>query len=517
MNYRAGMPVVCRKNENITMKLIAKSLSTIALALSFSTSGVSAENYQPNWQSLDSRPVAPWFRDAKLGIFIHWGPYSVPAWSPKGTYAEWYQHWLQGKGLFGNGDFKGDEVYQYHVKTYGEDYDYYNFASQLTGDLFDPQEWVELFEKAGARYVVLTSKHHDGFALWPNQHTSDTRGFAWNSVETGPKRDIVGELSKAVKGSEKIKMGLYYSFYEWYHPLWLSDKQSYVDDYMLPQFKELVQQYEPDLLWPDGEWDLKPEQWRSQEFLTWLFNESRVKDKVVVSDRWGDGTKFKHGGYFTPEYGRLKDADYNQDKPWEESRGIGFSFGYNQNEDAEDYNSPRTLVLMLTDIVSRGGNLLLDIGPDERGKIPPIMQQRLLELGKWLEVNGEAIYGTNKWHTPIQWSEGDRTLDRGGQHYLGGDYILKQTLSVAEGKATKELFYTAKGNDVFVIAPIYPKQQLQIKHIKPSENTTITLLGHNKPLAYQYKNNRLLVTVPPLTYDELPSHHAWAFKVTNAK
>lgn len=502
------------------MKQTMKAVTSVFLALSVlsTTCNSNAQEYLPTWQSIDSRPIPSWFGDAKFGIFIHWGPYSVPAWSPKGTYAEWYQHWLQDKGLFGNGNFKGDEVYEYHKKTYGEDFDYYDFAPMLSADLFEPEEWVKLFQQAGAKYVVLTSKHHDGFALWPSKHASDSRGFAWNSADIGAKRDLVGELSQAVKASD-IKMGLYYSLYEWYHPLWLSDKKAYVSDHMTPQLKDLVERYQPDLLWPDGEWDLTSEQWGSKDFLTWLFNESKVKQHIVVNDRWGKETKFKHGGYFSPEYGRLDDLKSNSgaDKPWEECRGIGFSFGYNQNEDAEDYNSARTLILMLTDIVSRGGNLLLDIGPDRRGSIPPIMQQRLIEIGKWLSINGEAIYGTKKWHTPIQWSDGDRTLDREGQHYLGGDYILKQTLSVAKGKASKELFFTAKGNDAYIISPTYPKQQLRIKHIRPSKNTRVTLLGHDEPLDYQYNNNELLVSVPELTFDELPSQHAWAFKVTNAQ
>jgi len=471
---------------------------------------MNAQKYEANWESLDKRPVADWFEDAKFGIFIHWGPYSVPAWSPKGTYSEWYQHWLQGKALFGNGKFKGDEVYQFHKKTYGDHFDYYEFADQFTADLYDPEEWAQLFEDSGAKYVVLTSKHHDGFTLWPNEQAND-RGFAWNSMETGAKRDLAGELSEAVKKTD-VKMGFYYSLYEWYHPWWQNDRERFVHEHFHPQIKDLVEKYQPEILWADGEWDMEHEKWKTPELIAWLFNESSVKDKVVINDRWGKGTRQKHGGYYTTEY----EAGKTFDKPWEECRGMGFSFGYNQNEDAPDYNSTRALLLMLVDIVSHGGNLLLDIGPDGRGNIPPIMQQRLLEMGTWLKVNGEAIYGTRKWKSSVQWSEGDRKLDQ-STHYLGGDYILKQTVDPAPGKAVKEIFFTSKADDVYAITPKFPKNKLVIKEVKPSKKTTVELLGYKGQLTYTYENGNLIVQVPNLNYDELPCKHAWSFKISNVK
>ncbi|MDN5202292.1 alpha-L-fucosidase [Fulvivirgaceae bacterium BMA10] len=468
------------------------------------------KKYEATWESIDSRPVANWFGEAKFGIFIHWGPYSVPAWSPKGTYSEWYQYWMQSKALFGNGNFKGDEVYQHHIKTYGEDFDYYKFADEFTADLFDPEEWAKLFEASGAKYVVLTSKHHDGFTLWPNKQAND-RGFAWNSMETGAKRDLAGELSAAVKKTP-VKMGFYYSLYEWYHPWWQKDKERFVSEHFHPQVKDLVQKYKPDILWADGEWDMEAEKWKTPELLAWLFNESAAKDYIVINDRWGKGIRQKHGGYYTTEY----EAGKEFDKPWEECRGMGFSFGYNQNEDAHDYNSTRALLLMLIDIVSNGGNLLLDIGPDGRGNIPTIMQERLLEMGEWLQVNGEAIYATERWKESAQWSEGDRMIDHKG-NYLGGDYILKQTIDPVPGKAVKEAFFTAKGNNVYAIVPKFPKEKLILKGIKPAKNSKVTLLGHEGDLNYNYSNGNLVVDVPVLTVEEIPCQHAWSFKITNVK
>ena len=482
--------------------------SVLILLLSVTT--LNCQQYQPTWESLDKRPIPVWFEDAKFGIFIHWGPYSVPAWSPKGTYSEWYQYWLESKALFGNGNFNGDEVYQYHNKTYGPDFDYYDFGESFKADLYEPEAWANLFKSSGAKYVVLTSKHHDGFTLWPNEQAND-RGFAWNSLDIGPKRDLVGDYVSAVQGAG-LKAGLYYSLYEWYHPWWQNDRERFVDEHFLPQIKDLVQKYQPDILWADGEWDIEAEKWKSKEFLAWLYNESKAKDHILINDRWGRGDRQKHGGYYTTEY----EAGKTYDKPWEECRGMGFSFGYNRNEDASDYNSTRALLLLLIDVVSGGGNLLLDIGPDGRGRIPPIMQQRLLEMGKWLEVNGEAIYGTRKWKNAVQWSEGDRKIDHKGG-YLGGDYIIKQTLNPDPGKAVKELFFTTKGKDLYAISPKYPKGKLEIKDVEPSEQTTITLLGHDAELEYSYEQGLLVVEVPILTYDELPSQHAWSFKITNIK
>ena len=476
----------------------------------FSNHSYSQDSYEPTWESLDSRPIPEWFQNAKFGIFIHWGPYSVPAWSPKGTYSEWYQYWLQSKALFGNGDFKGDEVTRFHEETYGKDFPYYNFGDMFKADLFNPDEWAQLFEKAGAKYIVLTSKHHDGFTLWPNEQAND-RGFAWNSMEVGAKRDLVGELSTAVKKTS-VKMGLYYSLYEWYHPLWQNDKPRFVDEHFIPQIKDLVTKYSPDVLWADGEWDMEDEKWKSKQFLTWLFNDSPVKESIVINDRWGKGIRKKHGGYFTTEY-EAEAPEFT--KPWEECRGMGFSFGYNQNEDAQDYNSPKTLVLMLTNIVSTGGNLLLDIGPDGRGNIPPIMQERLLQIGNWLETNGEAIYNTRPWNSSFQWSEGERNF-KPKQHYLGGDFILKQTISPEPGYAVKELFFTQTAEAYYVISPKWPGEHMTIKGVKLPKGTKINLLATGEALKWKVSGKNIVVEMPEYQPNKMKESdsYAYAFRIS---
>ena len=485
-----------------------KNLLIIAFLLVWNFANCQTK-YEPTWESINSRPVADWFQDAKLGIFIHWGPYSVPAWSPKGTYSEWYQYWLQNRTLFGNGNFTGKEVYEHHTSTYGPHFSYYNFGEMFTARDFDADEWAKLFEDAGAKYMMITSKHHDGFCLWPSEEANKTWGFPWNAKDVGANRDLLKELELAVKKTD-VKFGTYYSLYEWFNPLYQKDAAKFAVEHMHPQFKDLVENYKPELIWSDGDWDQTPETWQSKELLAWLFNESSVGEDVVINDRWGKGCRFNHGGYFTTEYQSGLDGSH----PWEECRGIGFSFGYNVNEDVGDYASRRTLVYLLINVVSNGGNLLLDIGPDRFGNVPPIMQDRLLALGKWLKVNGEAIYGSRKWERACQWSaDGKRDWKPEGTHYLPADFILKQTIDQQPGYAVREVFFTKKDNDLFAIVPKWPKDELVLRNVKVKDGSTIILLGTDMKVDYQQKGKDLILKVPYLTTDELPCEYAWTFKI----
>ena len=258
--------------------------------------------YTPDWESIDSRPIPSWFPQAKFGIFIHWGLYSVPAWSPKGTYSEWYKYWLDTKALFGNGDFAGDEVYQYHCKTYGQDFTYADFAPLFTASEFDAGEWADLLQQSGARYVVLTTKHHDGFALWDSKEASRDYGRPWNSCEIGAHRDLVREFVDSVRQTP-LKVGLYFSLREWDNPLYTEELMPlYLDRHFYPQLKDLIHRFQPDLIWSDGPDSYDEETWRTREFLSWLYSESEVRDSVVVNDRWAKFKGEKHGDYLTSEY-----------------------------------------------------------------------------------------------------------------------------------------------------------------------------------------------------------------------
>lgn len=463
--------------------------------------------YEANWESLDKRATPKWWVDAKFGILVCWGFYSVPGWSVKGQYAEWYWARVE-RDKKRNGAW-----WQYHAKSYGEDFECSDFVPMFKAELFEPVRWAEVFRRSGAKYVILTAKYHDGFCLWPCAYANKAWGRPWNSVDAGPKRDLLGELGEAVR-NEGLRMGLYYSLYEWYNPLWLSDRAGYVDEHMLPQFKDVVRRYKPSVIFADGEWDLPAEEWRSEEFLGWLFNESPCKDEVAVNDRWGKGIRHKHGGYYTTEYGAgLKGTGH----AWEENRGMGHSFGYSRAESLSDYRSGRELVLMLIDFVSRGGNFLLDIGPTADGRIPVIMEERLLEIGQWLEVNGEAIYGTRPWRKSVQWSEGERPEVGYGKTYRAKYDIKEMTKKPSGGRAVIEAFFTSKGNILYAITPRRPVGKFVLTDVKPSKKTAVTILGLGKPLEFQTAGGNVAIEVPQLSIDEMPCRDAYVFRLTNVR
>ena len=469
-----------------------------SLALLTAISGA-AQPYLPEWSSLNTRPVPGWFKDAKFGIFIHWGVYAVPGYTTKGGYAEWYQHGLE------NGDSARKE---YHRKRFGN-LTYYDLADQFKAELYNPDEWARLFEKSGAKYIVLTSKHHDGYALWPNNDASRTWGRGWNSLVTGPRRDLLGDLFRAVRKTS-VRAGMYYSLFEWFNPLWKSDPDKYVSTHVWPQMKELINNYQPDVFWTDGDWDASDATWKSKEFLAWMYNESPVKDKVVTYDRWGSGIRFKQGAVFTPEYQPELDFDQHY---WEESRGMGYSYGYNREEDAWDYNSSQSLIYHLIDKVSRGGNFLLDIGPDEHGKIPPIMQERLLDIGKWLSVNGEAIYGTERWKYTCQWSAGKRDY----KAKKGEDFMLKLTVDPAPGFATKEVFYTYRSaqQQLYAILPRYPSDgKIVLKNLGPTVPLKkITLLATGTTIPATLQGNDVVIQLPAFDPNVFSTSSAYVIKI----
>lgn len=444
----------------------------------FCSFGVKAQKtYESNWSSLDSRPIPEWFTDAKFGIFIHWGVYSVPAWAPAEIsvgqnfgqkFSEWYWFRLQ----------EPDNKYfrSHHEKLYGNKA-YQEFAYDFKAEYFQPEKWAEIFKKSGARYVVLTSKHHDGFTLWPSEQS-----WNWNSVDIGAHRDLCSDLSKAVK-DEGLHMGFYYSLYEWFNPLYNNNLEKYVDTHMIPQMKDLVNRYEPDILWTDGEWSHTSDKWKSEAFLAWLYNESPVRKNVVVNDRWGKGTRSKHGGFYTTEYGHVHGKEGIGEKayhPWEECRGIGASFGWNRTENLEHYSTSEALVHMLIEKVANGGNFLLNIGPTHDGRIPVIMQQRLFDIGQWLKVNGEAIYGSKTWN--------------------------KSPKEINDDK----VFFTAKGENLYIILTQW-KNDIVIEGIgRPGK---ISLLGSDLEVVYENKGDSLILSAPNVNPGNMPCKYAWVYKI----
>jgi len=436
------------------------------------------KRYEANWASLDTRPIPEWYENAKFGIFIHWGLYSVPSWAPNtgdvySRYAEWYWHRINPE------DKDGEAFRVYHDKMYGPKFKYQDFAGQFKAELFNPGLWADIVKGSGAKYVVLTSKHHEGFALWPSSQSVN-----WNSVDIGPHRDICGELTDAMR-QKGLHMGFYYSLYEWNHPLYKDDLNQYVQEHMIPQLKDLVTRYKPEVIWSDGEWEHPSKAWKSEQFLAWLFNDSPVSETVVVNDRWGEETRSKHGSFYTTEYDLIHEADSKGVEfthPWEECRGVSGSFGFNRNENLEDYSSAKELIHILVEKVARGGNLLLNVGPTADGRIPVIMQERLAEIGQWLDVNGEAIFGTRQCNSII-----------------------------AAGQPGA--FYTQKGNDLYIIVTEWNSKPVKINGTGKVRN--VNLLGSDKKITYKSNSNGIIITPPHLDYANMPCQHAWVYKVEN--
>ncbi|MFJ5259953.1 alpha-L-fucosidase [Streptomyces sp. NPDC088387] len=437
-------------------------------------------DYEPTEASLSGHQAPYWFQDTKFGIFIHWGVYSVPAWSPPGEqYAEWYWEWLQRPD---------NAVYAYHRETYGEDFAYDDFIPMFRAEKFDPRSWVELFRDAGAQYHVLTSKHHEGFALW------DTKVSDRNSVKMGPHRDLVKELFDASRRyTPELHRCLYFSMPEWFNPdnPWMGHAprnpytlepvpytghfagQDYVKDLQAAQMLELVHGYDPEVIWCDigGAND-------SVNVLAEYFNHAKNRRRpieVAVNDRSGIGFH----DFTTPEYATY---DNTVVAKWEASRGLDpRSYGYNRATPDAMYMTAEDVVHTLVDIVSKNGNFLLDIGPRADGTIPEIMERRLRETGRWLKVNGEAVYDTTYWSKMAQLGEDLRFTVRPDRAF----YI--HSLARPGARLTVEAPVPIRGGD------------------------RVTMLGHDRPLGWTVRGGALVIDVPESA--RKAGEHVWVFKV----
>ncbi len=491
-----------------TTAILSPALAA-CVAATTAVAGPKGTSYEPTWESLATRPIPPWFGDAKFGIFIHWGLYSVPAWSPDFATPQYAGQDHTKNPISRRKGPVREPVWEFHRRIYGEDFEYKQFAPMFKAELFDPKQWADLFRRSGARYVVLTGKFNtEGFCLWP---APGSRG--WNSVAAGPKRDLVGDLTRAVRDAG-LRMGLYYGWMEWYHPedtLYYDDHARFIRDRALPQVKDLVTRYRPSLLFFDGDWKHTAEQLQSREFLAWVYNESPCRDEIVVNDRLGKGERGRHGDYFTTERGAgFRDANH----PWEENRPMSSSYSYNRAEVLGDYMSSRGLILMLVDMVSRGGNLLLGIGPRADGRIPVIMEERLIQMGRWLQTNGEAIYGTRPWRCAAQWSSGARPEIEYDKQFKAKYDVLGMTARHEEGQAVVEAFFTRKGQTLYAIVPHWPKERLVLKGVTASQQTIVTLLGTDGPLSWKQERGNLEIQPPSLMVGEAPCSVAYVFKVT---
>lgn len=380
---------------------------------------INAGPYKPQWASLVQHPMPDWFHNDKIGLSAHWGPYAVPGWTPRKdtpygvAYAEWYMNWLTS----GN-----KAVKEYHEKTYHDaPYDeFFDGTKNLTtGGTdgfftrdFDADRWMKTFKAAGVKYFFITAKHHDGFCLWDTKYTDR------NAKQMGPKRDLLGELADAAR-AHGIRIGFYYSYYEWYNPIYLGQADlsgykgikklndedadgnatEYVDDFMVPQIKELIDNYHPDYLCFDGEWDHGYPYWRSRQIIAYYYNQAAARgQEVVINDRFGQkkegvsDTRGVYGDFYHVEY----TANIDRAKPWSMWRGFGNSYGYNRNEHPSNILSIKETIRMIVNVVADNGNVEFNLGPKADGTLASFEKERLAAMGRWLATNGQAIYNTSK-------------------------------------------------------------------------------------------------------------------------
>ncbi len=442
-------------------------LGAAALGVANAQTGGKLPRYEPNWFSLSNHKLPAWFQNAKLGIFIHWGLYSVPAWAPpsgelgkvspnewfkNNPYAEWYLNTLR---------ITGSPTYEHHVKTYGKGFDYYEFSKAFNDGVakWDPNNWASLFQKTGARYVVLTTKHHDGFTLWPSKVPNPKR----QGKATSTSRDLVGDLTKAVR-DHGMKMGLYYSGgLDW---TFTQDPiQNFGDLFrMVPQseeyaqyadahWRELNERYQPIVMWNDISY---PKKGKLEQIFSEYYNSV---PEGVINNRFG----VEVSDFTTPEYAKY---DNITEKKWESCRGLGFSFGYNQQEGPQHVIAADKLIALLVDVTSKNGNLLLNIGPKPDGSISDIQMDRLNKLGAWLAVNGEGIFDSRPWVRP-----GNKSGD-------GGD-----------------LRFTRKGDSVYAFFLDQPKSnELVIPGVLSVDGMKAQVLGQSAPAEWKQNGRDLVVT-----------------------
>ncbi|XP_049866959.1 alpha-L-fucosidase-like [Pectinophora gossypiella] len=447
-----------------------------------------AKKYKPDWKDLDSRPLPEWYDRAKIGIFLHWGVYSVPSF-----HSEWF--WYNWK----TADDK--KITKFMEQNYPPGFSYQEFAPMFTAEFFDPKQWATLFTKSGAKYVVLTSKHHEGFTLFPSKQS-----FSWNSIDVGPHRDLVGELGKAIR-QEGLRYGLYHSLYEWYNPKYLSDqstnftKFTYPQEKLWPDLKQLINDYHPSVIWSDGDWEAADTYWNSTELLAWLYNDSPVKDDVVVNDRWGRGTGCVHGDFYN--CADRYDPGTLQKHKWENAFTVDLnSWGYRRNMNIGELYNMEDLLKVLIRTVSCGGNVLINVGPTKEGTIVPVFQERLLALGDWLQINGEAIYNSSPWLHQNDSSINNEVWYTCAKTEYNG---LHPTAVPSENDtvtAIYALFTTWPDDD-----------QLRLKDIVPllhSGGYEVQMLGQkDNALKWEIADEMVVIQLPLRT----KSKNAWALKI----
>jgi alpha-L-fucosidase len=438
--------------------------------------------YAPTMESLLEHPVPEWYRDAKLGVFLDWGLYSVAGYGEKrfarARYPDWYL------------DYMYNVLAPYHASAWGVDFERDDFIPLFTASRFDAEALVALVKESGARYLVPFSKHHDGFCLWASRFTQR------DVADMSPGLDVTARLAAECR-RQGLRHGFYFSVEEWEYPLLLDGDRlglrlwstetppgatvesrsdplvlaidrarhnrmisgkvpvrDFVAQYLLPQAKEFIDVYDPDILWFDGDWTRPASHYRTPDLVAYFYNRARGRKEVAANDRLGKGTRGHSGDFYTSETDEIVAP---LDHPWEENRSMGESYGYCWKDSDATLLSAADLVRMLVRVVAKGGNLMLLVSPDGTGRIPESQSSRLREIGAWLRVNGEAIFDTRP-------------------HYVACD----------SSQLGQNVWYTRSKGGKYAYAIVFSPptdESVVLKSARPVWDKNVAILGYPHPLA----------------------------------
>lgn len=450
--------------------------------------------FRADWPSLKAYQAPLWYQDAKFGIFIHWGVYSVPAFG-----GEWYSRLMYQKG---------SKEYEHHIATYGpqDRFGYKDFIPQFTAKAYDPAGWARLFKQAGARYVVPVAEHHDGYAMY------DTRLSDWTAVKTGPKRDLIGAFAQAAR-AEGLHFGLssHRAEHDWFFdegrkiPSDVNDprylelygpaqlrmagkddadlygdftavSQAWVDDW-LARTAELVELYDPELIYFD--WWIGKAEFRAAlpAMLAHYYNAKAAKGQQAVVN-YKLGSMPIGAGVLDIERGQ---APGIQQAPWQTCTSISDkAWGFIEND---TYKSPVQLIHLLIDVVSKNGNLLLNVGPHADGSIPAAARDTLTAMGQWLAQNGEAIYGSRPW----------RVFGEGPTEIADGSFQETKT----KPYTAKDFRFTTRDGRLYAMQLSAPQgAEALIASIKPGDRVrAVTALSTGRPIAFSPSAEGLRLSV----------------------